>query len=76
MMVKIIYNVNPSYKKYVFTNRTTRIKKLYGKLTNVVCGTLFGAILFYQKVSGKLGEWGYNYNPYDPYTYNKTINRQ
>ena len=31
-----------------------------------VYGTLLEAILFYQKLSGQLYEWGYEQNPYDP----------
>ena len=37
-------------------------------------GTLLGAILFYKKLSGQLYEWGYEQNPYDPCTFNKTVN--
>ena len=31
-------------------------------------------MLFYQKLSGQLYEWGYEQNPYDPCSFNKTVN--
>ena len=52
LMVKIICKIDPSYKKYVLTNKTTGKKRLYGKFTKAEYGTLLGAILFYQKLSG------------------------
>ena len=73
-MVDMICDIEPSYKKFVFTNKKTGKKKLYSKLTKAVYGTLLGAILFYQKRSGQLYEWGYTKNHYDPCTFNKTIN--
>ena len=45
-MVKMICEIDPSYEKYVLTNKTTGKKRLYGKLTKAVYGTLLGAILF------------------------------
>jgi hypothetical protein len=39
-----------------------------------VYGTLLGAILFYQKLSKQLTDWGLVQNNYDPCTFNKTIN--
>ena len=41
-----------------------------------VYGTLLGAILFYQKLSGQLYNWRNKQNPYDPCTFNKTVNGQ
>ena len=55
-MVKMNCKINPSYEKYVFINKTTGKKRLYGKLTKAVYGMLLGAILFYQKLSGQLYE--------------------
>ena len=56
LMVKMICEINQSYEKYVLTIKTTGKKRLYGKLTKAVYGTLLGAILFYQKLSGQLYE--------------------
>ena len=76
LIVKMICEIDPNYLKYVLTNKRTGKQKLYGKLTKAVYGTLLGAILFYQKLSGQLYEWGYTQNPYDPCTFNKTVNGQ
>ena len=48
----MICEIDLCYKKYVLTNKKIGKKKQYGKLTKVVYGTLLGAILFYQKLSG------------------------
>ena len=55
-MVNMICKIDPSYEKYVLTNKKTGKKKLYGKLTRVFYGMLLGTILFYQKLSDKLYE--------------------
>ena len=73
-MVGMICDIDPAYKKFVLTNKKTGKKKLYGKLTKAVYGMVLGAILFYQKLSGQLYKWGYDQNPYDPCTFNKTVN--
>ena len=73
-MVDMIFDIDPCYKKYVLTNKKTGKKKLYCKPTNVVYGTLLGSILFYQKLSDQLYEWGYEQNPYDPCIFNTMIN--
>ena len=36
LMVKMIWKTDPSYEKYVLTNKSTVKKKLYGELINVV----------------------------------------
>jgi hypothetical protein len=46
---------------------------IYTKLTKAVYGTLLGAILFYQKLSKQLVDWGYIPNCYDQCTFNKMI---
>ena len=68
IMVKIICNINLSYKKYILTNKTTEKKRLYGKLTKAVYRALL--VFFYQKISGQLKAWGYNQNPCDTCTFN------
>ena len=73
-MVNIICDIDPAYEKFVLTNKKTGKKKLYGKLTKAVYGTLLGAVLFYQKLSDQLYEWGYEQSPYETCTFNKTIN--
>ena len=53
-MIHIIFKIDPSYKKYVLTNKNIGTKKLYRKPTKEVYATLLVAILFYQKLSGQL----------------------
>ena len=73
LMVDMICDINPCYRIFILTNKKTSKKKLYGKLTKAIYGTLLGAILIYQKLSGQLYKWGYKYNSYDPCTFNKMI---
>ena len=75
-MVDMLCDINPEYKNNVVINKKTGEKKLYGKLTKAVYGTLLGAILFYEKLSKQLIEWGFQPNPYDQCTFNKMVNGQ
>ena len=47
LMVDMICDIDPCYKKFVLTNKRTGKKKLYGKFTKAVYGTLLGANIFY-----------------------------
>ena len=40
----------------------------YGKLEKAVYGTIIGAILFYNKLSQQLEDWGFKKNNYDECT--------
>ena len=55
-MVDMICDIDQAFKRFVLINKKTGKKKLYDKLTKTVYGTLLGAILFYQKLSGQLYE--------------------
>ena len=59
LMVDMICDIDPSYNKFILINKKTGKKKLFGKLSKAVYGTLLEAILFYQKLSGQLYDWGY-----------------
>jgi hypothetical protein len=48
-------------------------RNMYAKLTKAVYGTLLGAILFYEKLSKQLIDWGYKPNCYDRCTFSKMI---
>ena len=78
LMVDIICDIDPAYKKFVLINKKTGKKKLYGKLTKAMYGMLLviRCYTFLPEVnsSGQLYEWGYEQNPYDPCTFNKTVN--
>ena len=47
---------------------------MYGESNKVVCGTIFNAILFYEKFIGQLLEWGFEMNTYIQYIFKKMIN--
>ena len=49
-------------------------KVLYLELLEALYGTLCTARLFWEKLSGKLQEWGFEVNPYDSCVVNKMIN--
>jgi hypothetical protein len=72
VMVDMICHIDPKYKKNVIYRGKKKI--IYAKLTKAVYGTLLGAILFYEKLSKQLIEWGYIQNNYDACTFNKVIN--
>ena len=71
-MVSMICDIDPKYKKNIIHGRNGK-KYLYAKLTKAVYGTLLGAILFYEKLSKQLVDWGYEKNCYDRCTFNKMI---
>jgi hypothetical protein len=71
-MVSMICDIDPKYKKNIVYGKNGK-KYIYAKLTKAVYGTLLGAILFYEKLSKQLTEWGYEPNCYDRCTFNKMI---
>jgi hypothetical protein len=71
-MVSMICDIDPKYKKNIVYGKNGR-KYVYAKLTKAVYGTLLGAILFYEKLSKQLVEWGYEPNCYDRCTFNKMV---
>jgi hypothetical protein len=71
-MVSMICDIDPKYKKNIVYGKNGR-KYVYAKLTKAVYGTLLGAILFYQKLSKQLTDWGYEPNCYDGCTFNKMV---
>jgi hypothetical protein len=71
-MVSMICDIDPKYKKNIVYGKNGR-KFVYAKLTKAVYGTLLGAILFYQKLSKQLEDWGYVPNCYDRCTFNKMV---
>jgi hypothetical protein len=63
---------SPIQKRIWYTKKNGK-KYIYAKLTKAVYGTLLGAILFYEKLSKQLIDWGYEPNCYDRCTFNKMI---
>jgi hypothetical protein len=72
-MVSMICDIDPKYKQNIVYGKNGR-KFIYAKLTKAVYGTLLGAILFYEKLTKQLMDWGYEPNCYDRCTFNKMIN--
>jgi hypothetical protein len=72
VMVDMICQINSDYSKNVICRG--KRKFIFAKLNKAVYGTLLGAILFYQKLSKQLTDWGYVQNDYDPCTFNKVMN--
>jgi hypothetical protein len=71
-MVSMICDIDPKYKDNIVYTKKGR-KFIYAKLTKAVYGTLLGAILFYEKLTKQLIEWGYEPNCYDRCTFNKMV---
>jgi hypothetical protein len=63
-MVSMICDIDPNYKQNIVYGKNGR-KYIYANLTKAVYGTLLGAILFYEKLSKQLVDWGYEPNCYD-----------
>jgi hypothetical protein len=63
---------HPKYKNNVIY--LGKKKFIFARLNKAVYGSLLGAILFYQRLSKQLTDWGYVQNNYDPCTFNKIIN--
>jgi hypothetical protein len=68
----MICDIDPKYKNNIVYGKNGR-KYVYAKLTKAVYGTLLGAILFYEKLSKQLINWGYIPNCYDRCTFNKMV---
>jgi hypothetical protein len=71
-MVSMICDIDSKYSNNIVYGRNGK-KFIYAKLTKAVYGTLLGAILFYEKLSKQLEDWGYEPNCYDRCTFNKMI---
>jgi hypothetical protein len=63
-IVSMICDIDPKYKKNIFYGKNGR-KYMYTKLTK--------AVLFNEKLSKQLKDWGYKPNCYDRCTFNKMI---
>ena len=61
------------YEPCMLKQRSGR-KVLYAKANKAIYGTLRAALLFWEKLTGTLEDWGFEPNPYDRCTMNKMIN--
>ena len=72
-MAELMAEIDPElYKKYLVSRRRGT-KVLFAKANKAIYGTLRAALLFWQKLKGKLEDWGFMENPYDACTMNKII---
>jgi hypothetical protein len=69
LLLEIDYDMYSPYISYEGKN-----KVLYVELLKALYGTLRASRLFWEKLSGKLVEWGFTLNPYDSCVANKMIN--
>ena len=74
-MVDILGRIDPKlYNPYTVVTKSGW-KLLYARADKAIYGTLRAALLFYQKLSKKLMDWGFKINPYDPCTANRMIEK-
>ncbi len=69
MLVRIAPDV---YDEYVTLDRNGR-KVLLVECLNALNGTMVASLLYNQKFTRSLTEYGYKANPYDPCVWNKQI---
>jgi hypothetical protein len=72
-MVDLLIEIDPfMYEPYVVEENGERV--MYVELLKALYGTLRAARLFWEKLSLKLQEWGFEINSYDPCVANKIVN--
>ena len=73
IMVDILLDIDHAmYAPFVIYERKEKV--LYVELLKALYGTLCAAHLFWETLSNKLMEWGFEANPYDSCVVNKMIN--
>ena len=71
-MVDMLIEINhESYAPYITEERGEKV--MYVKLLKALYGTLRAARLFWEKLTAKLLEWGFEANPYDACVCNKMV---
>lgn len=71
-MAELLEMIDPKlYRKHLVVEKG--VKVLYAELAKVLYGILRGALLFWEKVSAQLVEWGFVINPYDWCVANKYV---
>jgi hypothetical protein len=72
-MAELFVRIDPTkYERYVVYVNGKAI--IYVRLKKALYGTLRAALLFWQRLSSQLEEWGFKPNAYDPCVMNKDIN--
>jgi hypothetical protein len=62
------------YRKHIQIEKGKQV--LYVELKKALYGTLRAALLFWQRLSDRLQEWGFEINPYDWCVANKMVNEK
>jgi hypothetical protein len=71
-MAELMVRLDPKlYRQYVQNEHGKPV--LYVELNKALYGTLRAALLFWEKLSNQLQEWGFTINPYDWCVANKTV---
>jgi hypothetical protein len=71
-MVDLLLEIDPAmYGPCVTTEGKEKV--MYVELLKALYGTVRAARLFWEKLTGKLQEWGFTPNPYDPCVMNKMV---
>jgi Reverse transcriptase (RNA-dependent DNA polymerase) len=72
-MVELLLEIDENmYKPYVTLEKGEKV--MYVELLKALYGTIRAARLFWEKLSKKLQEWGFQCNQYDSCVANKTVN--
>ena len=69
VMVGMLIEIDPSLKEFIFETRRGKLV-LFTQCTKCIYGSLKSVLLFYQHLTGKLSNWDFTVNPYDPCTWN------
>ena len=76
MLVDILVKIAPEvYADYVTVDKRGN-KQLLVECLNALYGTMVASLLYYQKFTASLTEYGFTMNPYDPCVWNKTLDRK
>ena len=70
-ILKMLCKIDPSFRDKIVIKHGKEV--LYAQIKRALYGTLLGAILWHERLSGYLTQQGWKSNSYDECTYNKTI---
>ena len=76
IIVEMICKIDSSYYKNVIWSKDCKKKLVYDQRIKAVYGTLLGVIVFYNKLSKHLIDYGFVQNEYDMCIFNKMVNSE
>jgi len=71
-MAELLCKLDPEKYKPCMIRKGNKVV-LFTKAKKAIYGTLKAALLFWQKLTGVLVSWGFEFNPYDQCTMNKVV---